>query len=213
MLALPLTHENRELVEAAVRVRADEARFDLPAIETRNAIHPLGEQSVELAQELGVGVGESDSHRPQNDAQARAWPFSVSSPAPLRQPPAGHPRASGCARRRQSSRRGGELSLAAGKRRALDREKAAHCCDAGCVLTSPLVTGPSRHHLQMDKVGRHDRVPTSRKGSTVHYHLRYYTSRLQRSHRLRYRIARLLAIWLPLMLFLYVLLVAVGTRG
>jgi hypothetical protein len=47
----------------------------------------------------------------------------------------------------------------------------------------------------------------------VHYQLRYYTSRLQRSQRLRYRIARLLAIGLPLVLFLYMLLFVVAARG
>jgi hypothetical protein len=34
-------------------------------------------------------------------------------------------------------------------------------------------------------------------------HLRHYTTRLRRSQRLRYRIARLLVILLPLVLFLY----------
>jgi hypothetical protein len=47
----------------------------------------------------------------------------------------------------------------------------------------------------------------------VHHQLRYYRSRLQRSQRLRYRIVRLLAIWLPLALFLYVLLSVVAARG
>ena len=43
--------------------------------------------------------------------------------------------------------------------------------------------------------------------------LRHYTSRLQHSRRLRYRTARLLAIWLPLALFLYALAFVVATRG
>jgi hypothetical protein len=47
----------------------------------------------------------------------------------------------------------------------------------------------------------------------MHYQLRHYRSRLQRSQRLRYRIARLLAVWLPLVLFLYVLLTVVAARG
>jgi hypothetical protein len=46
-----------------------------------------------------------------------------------------------------------------------------------------------------------------------HRDLRYYTSRLQYSRPLRYRIARLLATWLPLALFLYVLLFVVAARG
>jgi hypothetical protein len=41
-------------------------------------------------------------------------------------------------------------------------------------------------------------------------HLRHYTARLRRSQRLRYRIARLLVILLPLVLFLYAL--ALGRR-
>jgi hypothetical protein len=47
----------------------------------------------------------------------------------------------------------------------------------------------------------------------VHKQLRHFTSRLQRSHRLRYRIARQFAIWLPLVLFLYALVFLVGARG
>jgi hypothetical protein len=47
----------------------------------------------------------------------------------------------------------------------------------------------------------------------VGVHLRHYTSRLQRSQRLRYRIARYFAIWLPLLFFLYALVFLVGARG
>jgi hypothetical protein len=47
----------------------------------------------------------------------------------------------------------------------------------------------------------------------MHSHLRRYTSRLQHSRRLPYRAARLLAIWLPLVLFLYALAFLVATRG
>lgn len=36
-------------------------------------------------------------------------------------------------------------------------------------------------------------------------HLRHYTTRIRHSHRLRYRVARLLVILLPLVLFLYAL--------
>ncbi|HEY8630298.1 MAG TPA: hypothetical protein VIL73_07070 [Gaiellaceae bacterium] len=43
--------------------------------------------------------------------------------------------------------------------------------------------------------------------------LRHYTSRLQHSRRLRYRTARLLAIWLPLVLFVYALMFVVATSG
>jgi hypothetical protein len=38
--------------------------------------------------------------------------------------------------------------------------------------------------------------------------LRHYTARVRRSHRVRYRIARLLVILLPLVLFLYALALA-----
>jgi hypothetical protein len=38
--------------------------------------------------------------------------------------------------------------------------------------------------------------------------LRHYTTRLRYSRRLRYRSARLLVIWLPLLIFLYTLLLA-----
>ena len=47
----------------------------------------------------------------------------------------------------------------------------------------------------------------------MHSQLRHYTSRFQHSRRLRYRTARLLAIWLPLVLFLYALALLVATRG
>ena len=47
----------------------------------------------------------------------------------------------------------------------------------------------------------------------MHSQLRHYTSRLQHSRRLRYRTARLLVIWLPLVLFLYALMVVVAARG
>ncbi len=47
----------------------------------------------------------------------------------------------------------------------------------------------------------------------MHSQLRYYTSRLQHSRRLRYRTARLLVILLPLVLFLYALAFVVATRG
>jgi hypothetical protein len=38
--------------------------------------------------------------------------------------------------------------------------------------------------------------------------LRHYTTRLRHSRRMRYRIARLLVTWLPLLLFLYALLLS-----
>jgi hypothetical protein len=40
---------------------------------------------------------------------------------------------------------------------------------------------------------------------------RHYTFRLRRSRRVRYRFARLLVIWLPLLIFLYALLLATRT--
>jgi hypothetical protein len=50
-------------------------------------------------------------------------------------------------------------------------------------------------------------------GVGVHKQLRHFRSRLQRSQRLRYRIARNFAIWLPLLLFLYALVFLVAARG
>jgi hypothetical protein len=47
----------------------------------------------------------------------------------------------------------------------------------------------------------------------MHSQLRHYRSRIQHSRRLRYRAARLLAIWLPLVLFLYALAFVVATHG
>jgi hypothetical protein len=47
----------------------------------------------------------------------------------------------------------------------------------------------------------------------MHSQLRRYTSRLQHSRKLPYRAARLLAIWLPLILFLYALAFVVATRS
>ena len=47
----------------------------------------------------------------------------------------------------------------------------------------------------------------------MHSQLRRYTSRLQHSRRLRYRTARLLAIWLRLVLFQYALAFVVATSG
>jgi hypothetical protein len=48
---------------------------------------------------------------------------------------------------------------------------------------------------------------------SMHSQLRHYTSQLQYSPRLRYRTARLLAIWLPLALFLYALMFVVAAHG
>jgi hypothetical protein len=47
----------------------------------------------------------------------------------------------------------------------------------------------------------------------MHSQLRRYTSRLHHSRKLQYRAARLLAIWLPLILFLYALAFVVATRS
>jgi hypothetical protein len=47
----------------------------------------------------------------------------------------------------------------------------------------------------------------------VHSQLRQYRSRIQHSRRLRYRTARLLAIWLPLVLVLYALAFVIATRS
>jgi hypothetical protein len=47
----------------------------------------------------------------------------------------------------------------------------------------------------------------------MHSQLRHYSSRFQHSRRLRYRTARLPVIWLPLVLFLYVLMFVVAARG
>lgn len=44
--------------------------------------------------------------------------------------------------------------------------------------------------------------------SSLLFHLRHYSTRLRHSHRLRYRIARLLVILLPLVVFLYTLKLA-----
>ena len=47
----------------------------------------------------------------------------------------------------------------------------------------------------------------------MHSQLRRYTSRLQHSRRLSYRTVRLLAIWLPIALFLYAVAFVVATRS
>ena len=48
-------------------------------------------------------------------------------------------------------------------------------------------------------------------GTMSNRELRHYTTRLRHSRRLRYRTARLLVIWLPLLIFLYALLLAART--
>ena len=47
---------------------------------------------------------------------------------------------------------------------------------------------------------------------SMHSQLRHLSTRLQYSHRLRYRLARLLVIWLPLGLVLYALVLVVASR-
>jgi hypothetical protein len=48
-------------------------------------------------------------------------------------------------------------------------------------------------------------------GTLSNRELRHYTTRLRHSRRMRYRTARLLVIWLPLLIFLYALLLAART--
>jgi hypothetical protein len=48
-------------------------------------------------------------------------------------------------------------------------------------------------------------------GTLSNRELRHYTTRLRHSRRLRYRTGRLLVIWLPLLIFLYALMLAART--
>jgi hypothetical protein len=68
---------------------------------------------------------------------------------------------------------------------------------AQCDAKSDLASLKARHRLEAANLSNRE--------------LRHYSVRLRRSRRVRYRIARLLVIWLPLLIFLYALLLATRT--
>jgi hypothetical protein len=56
-------------------------------------------------------------------------------------------------------------------------------------------------------------IPSPSFEVSMNHELRYYTSRLRHSRRPPYRTARLLAIWLPRVLFLYALIFLVAAHS